>query len=607
MTNDVLSRRLAVIVAADVVGYSRLMEADESGTLAQLKSIRKELIDPKISEHRGRLVKTTGDGLLMEFFSVTDGVHGAIEIQEAMAERNAAVPADRRLQFRIGINLGEIITEGEDIYGTGVNVAARLEALAEPGGICVSASVHEQIQSLQGLGFEDLGEQLVKNMSRPVRSFALRTSSSNPIAYQRVSRSQFNERSDEDGATHRRMVPSIAVLPFTNLSGDAEQEYFADGIAEDIITALSKISNLLVISRNSTFAYKGKAVDAHAVGRELNVRYVLEGSVRKAGGRVRITAQLVEALGRQQLWAVRFDRELSDIFALQDEITSNVVAALQLKLVEGEQARVWHRGTKNFEAWECLMQGLQLFRHFTKDDNAKARVLFRRSLELDPNYAVGLVWLAWTYWSEARFHWTATPEDALNHADELARCASAIDDNLSEGQALLGAIYLMKKSYEEAIAHGRRSIEIEPNAADATATLAMTLSWCGRPAEAVELVKRAMRLSPIHSAWYLAVFAHAYRLMLRYDEAVDVYKQAIALAPNQIAAHLGLTICYAQTGQIELARVQGREILRVSPKFDMALYAKSLTYQDPEDSRRSLDALAKAFAPVAVIRSAAAA
>ena len=600
MTNDVLSRRLAVIVAADVVGYSRLMEADEAGTLAQLKSIRKELIDPKIAEHRGRLVKTTGDGLLMEFSSVTDGVQGAIEIQEALAERNSAVPTDRRLLFRMGINLGEIITEGEDIYGTGVNVAARLESLAEPGGICVSASVHEQIQSLQGLGFEDLGEQLVKNMSRPVRSFALRTQSSDPIAYQRLSRS-YSHEADAEGGAHRRM-PSIAVLPFTNLSGDPEQEYFADGIAEDIITSLSKISNLLVISRNSTFAYKGKAVDAHVVGRELNVRYVLEGSVRKAGGRVRISAQLVEAIGRQQLWAVRFDRELSDIFALQDEITSNVVAALQLKLVEGEQARVWHRGTKSFEAWECLMQGLQLFRHFTKDDNAKARVLFRRALELDPNYAMGLVWLAWTYWSDARFHWTATPDDALTHADELARCASAIDDNLSEGQALLGAIYLMKKSYDEAVVHGRRSIEIEPNAADATATLAMTLSWCGRPAEAAELVKRAMRLSPIHSAWYLAVLAHAYRLMLRYDEAVDVYKQAIALAPNQIAAHLGLTICYAQAGQIELARIQGREILRVAPKFDMALYAKSLTYQDPEDSRRSLDALAKAFAPAAVIR-----
>ena len=385
------------------------------------------------------------------------------------------MPTDRRLLFRLGINLGEIITEGEDIYGTGVNVAARLESLAlpsEPGGICVSASVHEQIQSLQGLGFEDLGEQLVKNMSRPVRSFALRTQSSDPIAYQRLSRS-YSHEADAEGGAHRRMA-SIAVLPFTNLSGDPEQEYFADGIAEDIITSLSKISNLLVISRNSTFAYKGKAVDAHVVGRELNVRYVLEGSVRKAGGRVRISAQLVEAIGRQQLWAVRFDRELSDIFALQDEITSNVVAALQLKLVEGEQARVWHRGTKSFEAWECLMQGLQLFRHFTKDDNAKARVLFWRALELDPNYAMGLVRLAWTYWSDGRFHWTTTPDDALTHADELAR-------------------------------------------------------------------------------------------------------------------------------------IQGREILRVAPKFDMALYAKSLTYQDPEDSRRSLDALAKAFAPAAVIRPAAAA
>jgi adenylate cyclase len=411
MINDVLSRRLAVIVAADVVGFSRLMEADEAGTLAQLKSIRKELIDPKIAEHRGRLVKTTGDGLLMEFSSVTDGVQATIEIQEALAERNQTVPTDRRLLFRMGINLGEIITEGEDIYGTGVNVAARLESLAEPGGICVSASVHEQIQSLQGLGFDDLGEQLVKNLSRPVRSFALRTMLSDPIAYQRVSRFPSRE-SDHEGGAHRG-VPSIAVLLFTNLSGDPEQEYFADGIAEDIITALSKISNLLVNWRNSTFAFKGKAVDVHTVGRELNVRYVLEGSVRKAGDRVRITAQLVEAVGRQQLWAARFDRELNDIFALQDDMTSNVVSALHVRLVEGEQARVWHRGTKNFEAWECMMQGLQLFRHFTKDDNSKARVLFRKALDLDPNYAMGFVWLAWTYWSDARFHWADAGDDAL--------------------------------------------------------------------------------------------------------------------------------------------------------------------------------------------------
>jgi adenylate cyclase len=599
MVQDVLSRRLAVIIAADMVGYSRLMEADESGTLEQIMALRRELIDPKIAEHNGRLVKTTGDGLLIEFGSVTEAVQCAIDIQEAMAERNETVQPARRLKFRMGINLGEIITEGADIYGTGVNVAARLESLAEPGGICISASVHEQIQSLQGLGFEDLGDQIVKNLSRPVRSFALRASSTEPIDYQRVA-----HQDGDPHAAHRR-VPSIAVLPFSNLSGDPEQEYFADGIAEDIITALSKISNLLVISRNSTFAYKGKAVDVHTIGRELNVRYVLEGSVRKAGGRVRINAQLVEAASRQQLWGVRFDRELDDIFALQDEITNNVVAALHIGLVEGEQARLWHKATKNFEAWECLMQGLHYFRLFTRSDNDRARALFRKALDLDQNCATGLVWLAWTYWSDAHFHWTDSPDDALAHSDELARCALAVDDGFAECHALLGAIYLTKMGFDEAVAHGTRAIELEPNAADATATLAMTLAWCGRPEESVELLKRAMRLSPIPSAWYLAVLAHAYRLLQRYDEAIDVYKQAIALAPNQIAAHLGLTICYAQAGQEELARVQGREILRVSPRFDMGKYARSLTYKNPEDSRRSVEALALAFRPVQVIRSAA--
>jgi adenylate cyclase len=278
---------------------------------------------------------------------------------------------------------------------------------------------------------------------------------------------------------------------------------------------------------------------------------------------------------------------------------------LRVRLIEGEQARVWHKGTKNFDAWESVTQGRQLFRHFTKDNKGKARVLFGKALELDPHYAMGFVWLAWTYCSAARFHWTHATNDALLHASELARCAAAIDDSSSECHALLGAIYLMKHSYDEAVAHGTRALELEPNAADATATLAMTLNWCGRPEEASELVKRAMRLSPIHSAWYLSVLAHAYRLMLRYDEAVDVYKQAIALASNQIAAHLGLTICYAQAGQLKLARIQGREILRVSPKFDMGVYARSLTYKDPEDSRRSLEALAKA-APVALVRTEAA-
>ena len=363
MAKDVLSRRLAVIVAADMVGYSRLMEADEAGTL-ELRALRRELIDPKIAEHHGRLVKTTGDGLLIEFGSVTEAVQCAIDMQEAMLQRNATVPADRRLKFRMGINLGEIITEGDDIYGT-----------------------------------------------------------------------------------------------------------------------------------------------------------------------------------------------------------NNVVAALHVGLVEGEQARMWHRATKNFEAWECLMQGLHSFRLFTRSDNDRARALFRRSIDLDPNCAMGLVWLAWTYWSDARFHWTESPDDALARADELARCAAVIDDRFAECHALLGAIYLMKKSFDEAVDHGTRAVELEPNGADATATLAMTLAWCGRPQETIELVKKATRLSPIHSAWYLAVLAHAYRLMLRFDEATDVYKQAIALAPNQIAAHLWLTIYYAQAGRRSSAVAPARDRARNRPRL----------------------------------------
>jgi adenylate cyclase len=423
--------------------------------------------------------------------------------------------------------------------------------------------------------------------------------SADPIAYQRVSRSQASDNDGENNA-HRR-VPSIAVLPFTNLSGDPEQEYFADGIAEDIITALSKISNLLVISRNSTFAYKGKAVDSHAVGRELNVRYVLEGSVRKAGDRVRISAQRRSAASSSGPCASTASSPTSSRYRTRSPQTW-----CQRSMFVSSKASRPASGIRHQE-FRCLGKrdaGPSAVPPFTKDTNGKAWVLFRKALELDPNYATSFVWLAWTYWSDAR--WIDATHDALLHADELARCAAAIDDSSSECHALLGAIYLMQQAYDEAVAHGTRALELEPNAADATATLAMTLNWCGRPEEASELLKRAMRLSPIHSAWYLSVLAHAYRLMLHYDEAVDVYKQAVALAPNQIAAHLGLTICYAQAGQLELARIQGREILRLSPKFNMGVYARSLTYKDPEDSRRSLEALAKAFAPVAVVRTEAA-
>ncbi len=584
-----VERRLAAILAADMVAYSRLMEADEAGTLARLKSLREELFEPKIAEHRGRIVKTTGDGMLVEFASVVEAVQSAVEFQSAMADRNVNLSDDRRIEFRIGINLGEIIIEGDDIYGTGVNVAARLEGLAEPGGICISATVYEQIESTLSLGYEDLGGQQVKNIAKPVRAYAVRMEPADEPAAPAPS----------VAATSRALpvTPSIAVLPFDNMSGDAEQEYFADGITEDIITALSKISRLFVIARNSTFTYKGKAVDVKRVGRELGVRYVLEGSVRKAGNRVRITAQLIDADDGHHLWSARFDRDLTDVFALQDEITSNVVTALHVQLVEGEQARIWHKSTENLDAWECLAQGLAHFRRFTNEGNVRARALLEEAVELDPQYAAGWVWLAWTHWADARFLWTESPAEAAARAAELAEKALALDQDLSETHSLLGAIHLMKRQFEQAIAEGEKAVGLDPNGADVTALLAMTLNWSGRPEEACALVNKAMRLNPLYSAWYLAVLAHAYRLIGRYEEAIAIYRDSIDRNPDHIGPHIGLTACYAELDRDEEARAQARELLKLNPKFTLEKYAESLTYKDSAHSERSLGALRKAGLP----------
>ncbi|HSR71802.1 MAG TPA: tetratricopeptide repeat protein [Kiloniellales bacterium] len=582
MPTDLIERRLAAILAADMVGFSRLMEADEAGTLSRLKALRTELIDPKIAEHRGRIVKTTGDGLLVEFVSVADAVQTAVEIQKAMAERNATVPEEKRIQFRIGVNLGEIIIEDGDIYGTGVNVATRLETLAQPGGICISGSVYEQIENILSLKYEDLGEQQVKNIAKPVHGYAIRADQ--PIQLDDLAGGPKDKKKDES-------KPSIAVLPFANMSADPEQEFFADGMTEDIITALSKISGLLVIARNSTFTYKGKAVDVRRVAHELDVHYVLEGSVRKSGNKVRITTQVVDSKTGDHLWGARFDRDLDDLFAVQDEITANIVTALQVRLVEGEQARVWSRSTKDLGAWECLIQGQDRFRRYARQDNAKARSLFKKAAELDPDYAMAWVRIGWTHWADARYLWSDSPSSSIAAADEMAEKALALDDQLAEAQALCGAIALMRRDFDEAVAAGERAVALDPNGADVTALLAMTLNWSGRPEKALVLIDKAKRLSPLYSSWYLAVEAHSLRLLERHDEAIAIYRASIERNPDHIASRIGLTSSLAETGQLDEARAQAQELLRISPGFTIGKYAESLTYKDPAHAERSLTAL----------------
>jgi adenylate cyclase len=369
MAEDRVDRRLAAIFAGDIAGYSRLMGADEEGTLRQLKAHRKELVDPKITEHRGRIVKTTGDGMLVEFVSVVDAVRCAVDIQRGMAERNADVPADKRIEFRIGINVGDIIIDGDDIFGDGVNVAARLEALADPGGIMVSSVVHDQVRDKLSFGFEDMGEQTVKNIARPIGVHRVSLADVAPPA-------KLKSTVAAEPSTANR--PSIAVLPFVNMSGDPEQEYFADGISEDIITGLSKLRWLVVIARNSSFSYKGKAIDVKRVSRELGVRYVLEGSVRKGGNRVRITAQLVDAATGNHIWADRYDGELTDVFALQDEITRKAIAAIEPSLLEAEGLRSQHRSPEDLDAWDMVMRANSQFWRLTKGDSETAIAILRR-------------------------------------------------------------------------------------------------------------------------------------------------------------------------------------------------------------------------------------
>ena len=584
-----MERRLAAILAADMVGYSRLMEADDTSTLSKLKALHAEIIEPNIAEHHGRIVKTTGDGFLVEFASAAEAVQSAVEIQQSLSERNSSVASDDRIEFRIGINVGEIIIEGEDIYGTGVNVAARLEEIAEAGGVYISGTVYDQIENILNLRYEAKGEQQVKNISKPVRGYSVRIGS---VVGDVPQASAFEEVDREVPD-----LPSIVVLPFVNMSGDAEQEYFSDGITEDLITTLSRLLGLFVIARTSSFVYKSKAIDIKQVGQELGVRYVLEGSVRTAMNRVRVTAQLIDAQTGHHVWANRYDGDLTDVFAVQDEITTNVVKALQVQLFEGEQARVWHHSTHDVEAWSCLTQAVMHFNNFTSEENEAARKLLKQALQLDPDYAAAWVWLGQIYWHDVRFLWSSTPEESLEQAVECAQKAREIDEDYSELHALFGAIQLMKGEFEPALESCRRAVSLDPNGAYVSGFLAFALNWAGRPEEALSLAQKAMRFSPLHAAWYVGVAAHAYRLLKRYEDAVILYQRSIKQTPGYISPRIGLAACYAAMGQLEEARAQAAHVLRLDPKFSVSRYADALTYQLPEHAERSLDALRKAGLP----------
>jgi adenylate cyclase len=577
-----VERRLAAILAADVAGYSRLIEADEEGTLSRLKALRAEVIDPKITGHHGRIVKTTGDGLLVEFASVVDALRCAAEVQAAMAKGNAPLPPDHRIAFRIGINVGDIVVEDGDIFGDGVNVAARLEALAEPGGICVSARVQEDAAGRLDVAFEDMGEQALKNIARPVRVYRVGVS---------VAPRPSLPLPDK---------PSLAVLSFTNMSGDPEQEFFADGIAEDIITALSKSRSLFLIARNSTFTYKGKAVAVKEIGRELGVRYVLEGSVRKAANRVRVTAQLIEAATGGHLWAERYDRDLADIFAVQDEITASVSAAIQPALEPSERERAARKPPGSLDAWESYHRGMWHFANATAGEFENARGFFRRTVELDPRFASAYAALAHTYLVESVHFRPEMRAVNVPRALEHARQAVTLDPIDATARAALARALVVSGRHGESIAAADLAVRLDPNSAHAYGAQGLARAWGGRPREAIEPLRTAIRLSPfdpLMSSW-LNSMAHAYYWAEDYEAAIAIARQLRHSSPSFRSTYRPLMAAFGQMGQVNEARAAMAEALerfgedfryRMSP-----LPPSEIGELRPEDHERLIEGFRKA-------------
>lgn len=581
-------RRLSAILAADIVGYSRLMEADESGTIAQLKTHRKELIDPKVEEYSGRIVKTTGDGILIEFSSVIDAVQMAVDVQRAIKQRNASVPVDRRIVFRVGINQGDIVVDGDDILGDGVNVASRLEGIAEPGGICVSRRVHEDVAGKLDLQFEDLGEHSLKNIVRPVQAFSIDlTLTSSEIT---------------SGATHPLPdKPSIAVLPFENMSGDPEQEYFSDGIAEDIITDLSKISGLFVVARNSSFAYKSESKNVRHICREVGVRYLLEGSVRRSGDRVRITAQLIDGVSGGHLWAERYDRALGDIFATQDEVTSKIVSALQLTLNTGERLRVAQRVPVNLDAYDCYLRARGLFFRFTKIANADALSLFEQAFALDPSYGQAMVDAATCHLREMTQVWSERPEESLAKAKDLAERAIALDAALGMAHTIRGFVLLwQKKAHDDALRDLEKGIGLDPNNAWAHAFYAMTLSYAGRPHEGIREIEIAFRLDPqrqpIHALFHFFL-GFSQTLNGSYTEALDSLKQSSVLIPDFLPPHLIQAVVCAKLGLTDEASVEVAKVKALSPIATLRWMERSLPFKNARDLAMMVEAARTAGLP----------
>ncbi len=626
MATEDFRRKLTAILSADVKGYSRLMGEDEEATVRTITAHRK-VITSVIQKYRGRVVDSPGDNILAEFVSVVDAVQSAVEIQEVIRAKNAELPEDRKMEFRIGINLGDVIQEGERIYGDGVNIAARVEGVADPGGICISGSAYEQIENKLALGYEYIGEHTVKNIVKPIRVYKVPTG---PETLQKVIdekrpaprwhwaalgvviallvvaggvaiwKSYRPSTSPMEAASVEKMAyplpdkPSIAVLPFNNLSGDPEQDYFSDGMTEEIISALGSVPKLFVIARNSTFTYKGKPVKVQQVSEDLGVRYVLEGSVRKSGDKIRITAQLIDALSGHHLWAKRYDRNLEDIFAVQDEITKEIITAMQVKLTEGEQIRAAAKGTNNLDAYLKYLQANELINRLNIESNALGKQLAEEAIALDPEYAWAYYVLARTHMIDVWLRSSKSPKQSLGKAMELLQKAIALDDTFAEGYSRLGFLYSMTRQHDKGVAEAEKGVALSPNSAIAHFMLGKTLFFAGRSEESIPEYKKAIRLNPIPPHNYLWSLGLSYAYTGQYEEAVTWCEKAVRQAPDSLLDRMMMTVVYSLSGRNEEARAEAAEVLRIQPKLSLEKFEKKLTYKKKTDREKFIGALRKA-------------
>lgn len=565
MADERLERRLAAVLAADVAGYSRLMGADEEGTLAQLKAIRRAVVDPTIAKHRGRIVKTTGDGMLVEFASAVDAARGAAEVQRAMAKQNTNVPQDARIEFRIGIHVGDIIIDDNDIFGDGVNIAARLEGIAEPGGICVSDDAQRQIRGKIDLAFDDMGPQSLKNIAEPMRAWRLQidknSTSTTPKKAAAAATTQSLTLPDR---------PSIAVLPFENMSGDPEQEYFADGMVEDIITALSRVKLFFVIARNSSFTYKGKHVDIRQVGRELGVRYVLEGSIRKSGSRVRITGQLIEAETGNHVWADRFEGSLEDVFELQDKITETVVAAIEPSLERAEIRRATLKPTSNLDAYDLYLRALSLVNARTRENTDEALRLLDEAIVLDPDYAFAKAFAAQVIHLRIN-QWWATSEDIAKGSRLAQEALNSSRDEPTTIAFAAHALAWLTRDYDTALAAMDRAVHLNPNSAHILTRSGWLRIWVSDADGAIDEFLRLIRLSP-KDPWIGAAFnglAHAFLFKNELDKALEYARRSTHEMSQWVSAWMILVAVSIKVGNEQEAEEAARRMMTLSPNFSI--------------------------------------